>query len=131
MNLLLDTHVLLWWLADDQRLGRGAAAAIADQRNVIWVSAATAWEIAIKTALGRLGIGEPPEECLPREMDAGGMRPLPVTMTHALAVRTLPPHHADPFDRLLIAQAALDGLRIVTADGAFAAYGAALLAADE
>ncbi len=130
MNLLIDTHVLLWWLADDRRLGRGAAAAIAEPRNIVWVSAASAWEIAIKAALGRLDLGEPPEECLPREIEDGGMRPLPITVPHALAVRTLPHHHADPFDRLLIAQAVVDGLQIVTADSAFTAYGVALLAAD-
>ena len=130
MNLLLDTHALLWWLEDNPRLGRGASAHIADPRNIVWVSAATAWEIAIKVALGRLDLGAPPEDCLPREMERGSLQPLPVTVSHALAVRTLPLHHADPFDRLLIAQAVSDGLRIVTADGAFTAYGVALLPAD-
>ena len=130
MKLLLDTHVLLWWLGDDPRLGRAAAARITDPRNLVWVSAATAWEIAIKAALGRLDLGEPPEECLPREIERAGFRLLDVTIDHALAVRTLAAHHADPFDRLLIAQALSEGLQIVTADGAFAAYGVTVVPAN-
>ena len=130
MNLLIDTHVLLWWLGDDPRLGRDAAARIADPRNLVWVSAASAWEIAIKTGLGRLDLGEPPEQCLPREIERAGFQPLDVTFDHALAVRTLARHHADPFDRLLIAQALSEGLHIVTADPAFAAYGVAVVRAD-
>ncbi|MEK7406729.1 MAG: type II toxin-antitoxin system VapC family toxin [Acidobacteriota bacterium] len=72
-----------------------------------WAAAASAWEIAIKAALGRLDFDEPPETCLPRELERYGFRPLPVSLTHALAVRTLPLLHHDPFDRLLIAQARL------------------------
>lgn len=131
MTLLLDTHVLLWWLDDSPRLGARARAAIADPDNTVWVSAATAWEIAIKTGLGRLDMNEPPQEVLPREIEHGGFRPLAISMEHALAVRTLPPHHRDPFDRLLIAQAMAEDLRLVTADRAFARYGVSLIAAGE
>ncbi len=131
MNLLIDTHVLLWWLGDDPRLGRTAAAHIADPRNLVWVSAASAWEIAIKAGLGRLDLGEPPEQCLPREIERAGFQPLDVKFDHALAVRTLVAHHADPFDRLLIAQALSEGLHIVTADPAFSAYSVAVVRADE
>jgi len=131
LNLLLDTHALLWWLASDRKLGPFAKKQVADPGNVVWVSAATAWEIAIKVGIGRLDLGEPPEQCLPREIERGGFRSLAVTVAHALAVRTLPRHHADPFDRLLIAQAVTDGLRIVTADSAFDRYGVATLAADK
>ncbi len=129
MNLLIDTHVLVWWLGDEPRLGPTAAAAIADPKNAVWVSAASAWEIGIKTALGRMDFGEPPEDCIPREIQRGGFKVLPVSLEHGLAVRTLPPHHGDPFDRLLIAQARSDGLRIVTADKAFEFYDVALLPA--
>jgi PIN domain nuclease of toxin-antitoxin system len=130
LSLLLDTHVFLWWLDDDPRLGGGARARIADPAAAVFVSAATAWEIAIKSGLGRLHLAEPAEDFVPREIERGGFRPLPVTVDHALAVRTLAPHHRDPFDGLLIAQARCEGLRIVTADAAFAAYGIATLAAE-
>jgi PIN domain nuclease of toxin-antitoxin system len=122
VRLLLDTHVLLWWLADHRRLGRRARAAIADRRATIWVSAVSAWEIAIKFALGRLDLPEPPEVCVPREIERQHFTPLPVSVEHALAVAGLPAHHADPFDRLLIVQAQLEDLTIVTADSAFARY---------
>ena len=86
------------------------------------MSAATAWEIAIKMALGRLEMDEPPEISLPRELERSAFAHLPISMAHALAVRTLPAHHRDPFDRLLIAQARLDQLVLVTADPIVAAY---------
>ena len=129
MRLLLDTHVLLWWLAADTRLGAAARAHIADPATLCLVSAATAWEIAIKTALGRVDLGEPPEVSLPREIAGGDFLELPITIAHALAVGTLPAHHRDPFDRLLVAQARVERLQIVTADRVFAAYDVALLPA--
>ena len=129
--LLLDTHAFLWWLDDNPRLGARARAAIADPDNTVLVSAATAWEIAIKTGLGRLELGEPPEDVLPREIERGGFRPLAISVEHALVVRTLPLHHRDPFDRLLIAQAVAEGLRLVTADGAFANYDVGVVDAGE
>jgi PIN domain nuclease of toxin-antitoxin system len=122
LNLLLDTHVLLWWMAAAPELGPTTALRIADASSNVWVSAATAWEIAIKAGLGRLDLGEPPEICLPRELARGGFRPLPVTNEHALAVRTLPPVHSDPFDRMLVAQARLNSLTLVTADAALLRY---------
>jgi PIN domain nuclease of toxin-antitoxin system len=122
VRLLLDTHALLWWLADNRKLGRRAREAIADPRATVWVSAASAWEIAIKVALGRLELPEAPEVCLPREIEQNHFTPLPVTLEHALAVASLPAHHADPFDRLLIAQAQIENLTLVTADEAFAPY---------
>ncbi len=131
MTLLLDTHVFLWWLDDSPRLGLKSRAAIADPDNTVWVSAATAWEIAIKTGLGRLEMSEPPEDILPREIERGGFRALAISVEHALRVRRLPPHHRDPFDRLLIAQASAEGLRLVTADRAFARYDVGLVDAGE
>jgi PIN domain nuclease of toxin-antitoxin system len=122
MNLLLDTQALLWWLGGNPRLGRRAHAVIADPGSAVWISAATAWEIAIKVGLGRLDLGEPPETCLPRELQRSGFRPLPVTVPHALAVHTLPHIHADPFDRMLIVQAVLEGLTLVSSDAVMAQY---------
>ncbi len=131
MTLLLDTHVFLWWLEDNPHLGPKSRAAIADPDNTVWVSAATAWEIAIKTGLGRLEMSEPPEEVLPRQIERGGFHPLAISVEHALAVRTLSRHHRDPFDRLLIAQAMAEDLRLVTADSAFAHYDVRLIAAGQ
>ena len=130
MNLLLDTHALLWWLDGSPKLGRRAHDLIANPRSSVWVSAATAWEIAIKVALKRLTMREPPEVSLPREMEALGFHALPVSVPHALGVRTLPGHHADPFDRLLVAQAQMEALTIVTADDVFARYGVPVIDAE-
>lgn len=117
-RLLLDTHVWLWWQADDRRLAKVARAAIARAAEV-YVSAASAWEMAIKIALGKL---EAPED-VAEAVDAGGFRELPVHFRHVAALRTLPAHHRDPFDRLLLAQARVDGLTLVTADPALPPYG--------
>lgn len=130
MNLLLDTHVFLWWLDDHDRLGKIALKEIGNAENVVWVSAVVAWEIAIKVSLGRLQIEGDVQSRLPGELEYYDFRPLPISLQHALAVMDLPPHHGDPFDRLLIAQALTDGLRIVTADSKFSAYGTSILEAD-
>ncbi len=127
MRLLLDTHVLLWWLGGSRKLGRTAAAAISAPTTAVWVSAASAWEIAIKVGLGRLDLGEPPDVCLPREIERSGFGVLPVDIVHALAVARLPPHHRDPFDRLLVAQTIALGLTLATGDDVFRAYAAPLL----
>ncbi len=119
MRLLLDTHVLLWWLADDPRLEDRARQAIADGANVVLVSAASAWEIAIKRAMGKL---EAPED-LPAALGASGFEALATSVDHAIAAGALPRHHADPFDRMLVAQALAEELTIVTADDDFAGYG--------
>lgn len=126
MRLLLDTHVLLWWLADDPRLDEAARRAIAEPANDTFASAASAWELAIKARLGKVSM---PDD-LGEQLAANSFTPLPVQMTHALAVRHLPDHHRDPFDRLLVAQAQLEGLTIVTADQAIPRYDVAVLAAD-
>ncbi len=112
MNLLLDTHVLLWWLDDPAGLSEASRTAIRDGKNVVYVSAATVWEIVIKQALGKLDAPSDLEEVL----RACRFTAHPVTVAHALAVRSLPPHHRDPFDRMLIAQAVCDGLTVVTRD---------------
>ena len=127
MRLLLDTQALLWWLGDSPRLGRHAHDSMADPATAIWISAVSAWEIVIKVAAGRLRTAEAPEVAITREMDALGFQPLPVTIPHALVVGTLPAHHSDPFDRMLIAQARSDGLTIVTSDSVFERYDVAVL----
>lgn len=118
MRLLLDTHILLWALSDDPALSEGARTAIVDGRNEVLVSAVSAWEITIKKALGRL---RAPDD-LPEQLAARRLAPLDVTIAHALAVGTLPAHHADPFDRLLIAQARVDRLTLVTRDAHIRRY---------
>jgi PIN domain nuclease of toxin-antitoxin system len=123
MNLLLDTQVLLWWLADDACLGESARDAIADPENAIWVSVASAWEIAIKVALGRLSLPEPAAQSLQRALAKNDFSPLPISLDHALAVAGLPRLHGDPFDRMLIVQAVAESLTIVTADAIFGRYG--------
>ena len=125
MNLLLDTHALLWWLKDDGTLSAAARAAIRDGANSVHVSAATAWEIAVKRALGKLDTADNIEGAL----SANGFEALPITVAHALAAGALPTHHSDPFDRMLVAQAQLEGLTIVTRDKRIMAYRVAVLAA--
>ena len=119
MRLLLDTHVLLWWLADDRRLGADHRALIADASNTVLVSAMTVAEIAIKASLGKL---DAPDDLLPT-LQAGGFDELSFDSRHAEVLRTLPWHHRDPFDRMLIAQAISEQLTVLTADPHFAAYG--------
>ena len=123
MRLLLDTHVLLWWLAGDPRLGTTMHGAIGDHRNDVLVSAASAWEMSIKSALGKLSM---PDD-LVEELGRQGMSELAVGIEDALAAGALPRHHDDPFDRLLIAQAGRHGLVLASADSRFSAYDVALL----
>ena len=123
MKLLLDTHILLWWLADDPKMPRSAATAIADGETVVAVSAASAWEVAIKKATGRL---QAPDDLL-EAIEANNFDALSISPAHALAAGALPAHHADPFDRMLIAQAAAEGLTIVTVDKRFSNYDVELL----
>ena len=125
MRLLLDTHVLLWALTDDSSLTAAARAAIVDGRNRVVVSAVSAWEITIKRSLGKL---RAPAD-LAKEVAAHRFTPLAVSLEHALAVGALPDLHRDPFDRLLVAQAGVEGLTIVTRDRAIARYDVDVLGA--
>jgi PIN domain nuclease of toxin-antitoxin system len=120
-RLLVDTHVLLWWLADDPALTATARESLADPANEPLVSTASVWEVAIKRSLGMLRV---PDD-LPARITDEGFSWLPVSAEHAWQVRELPPHHRDPFDRLLVAQAMVDRLPVVTADAHLAAYGVA------
>jgi len=125
--LLLDTHVLLWWLANDRRLGRATRDLVADPDHLVLVSAATAWEISIKKTLGRL---EAPDN-LAGALEDNDFDPLPISIDHALAAGALPRHHDDPFDRMLVAQARLETLHLVTADQRLGVYGVPVLRAEE
>jgi len=121
MRLLLDTHIALWAIADSPRLHAMARQQIAAPENEVFVSAASIWEIAIKHGLGRGDMPISGETALGYFRDAG-YRLLPVSPEHAAAVENLPQHHADPFDRLLIAQALTEPLRLLTHDATVAGY---------
>jgi PIN domain nuclease of toxin-antitoxin system len=121
LRVLLDTHVFLWLHVEPERLGEHLAL-VQDRRTTLLVSAASSWEIAIKYGLGRLPLPEPPERYVPERLRAVGAEPLPIEHTHALAVAALPPLHGDPFDRLLVAQARLLDVPILTADPRVAEY---------
>ena len=118
MKLLIDTHALLWWQRDDRRLNRVARKAIG-MADIVWVSSATGWEAAMKIAKGRLRLLEP----LGVTLVADDFTELPVTLKHAEEFLRVPRHHGDPFDRILVAQARVEGATIVTHDRAFEAYG--------
>ena len=125
MKLLLDTHVLLWWLADDARLGREARAVVSSSEHVVYVSAVTIWEIVIKRAMGKL---ELPDD-FSAVVEASGFLTLPITASHAWALGFLPLLHRDPFDRMLVAQACAEGMTLVSADGQLGQYNVDLLRA--
>ncbi len=121
MKLLLDTHIFLWLHTEPERLGEHLSAA-EDRRNELLLSAMCSWEIAIKYALGRLPLPEPPQRYVPSRMRTIGAIALPIEHSHVLAVAALPLLHRDPFDRLLLAQAQLLDVPILTADAAIAQY---------
>ncbi len=123
MNLLLDTHVLLWWV-HGERIRREAAAAIADIDNVKFVSAASIWEISIKTTRGKLSVDEAFDSVVEDDFE-----PLPITYADARLAGSLPDHHRDPFDRMLVAQALNYDLLLVTRDPQIGLYGANILPA--
>lgn len=118
MTLLLDTHAVLWWQSDDRRLPKAARSAIATA-DVVWVSAASAWEVAIKQSLGRLRLTEP----FAVTVAADDFTELPIALAHADRLATLPPRHRDPFDRMLVAQAMVEKATLVSKDRELAAYG--------
>ena len=116
MNLLLDTHVLIWW--DEGRRITAAARRAIEAADSVYVSAASAWEVAIKVGLGRLN----PSRSVEQAVEESGFLELPITFGHAERVAVLPAHHRDPFDRLLIAQAEVERLTLVTRDPVFGRY---------
>ncbi len=123
MRALVDTHVFLWTASQVPRLSARARRFIGDGENELYLSVASAWEIAIKFAKGHLELPESPIDYVPTRMTKHGFDALPVSLAHALRVSGLPHHHRDPFDRLLVAQALVEGLPIVTGDENFARYG--------
>ena len=125
MRLLLDTHVLLWWLADDPSLGEEARASISDPGSSVFVSAATVWEVSIKQTLGKL---EVPTDLL-SQIELNRFEPLSITASHAYAAGALPRHHDDPFDRMLVAQAMKEDLVLLTRDTRMSRYDIETLAA--
>ena len=122
MNLLLDTHVLLWAAYAPDRLSRAAQARLLDTRNTLWFSAVSIWEVAIKRGLGRADFTIDPGP-LRAGLLQNDYTELPLESRHTLALATLPDHHADPFDRILIVQAAAEGMVLLTADAKVARYG--------
>ena len=122
MNFLLDTHCWLWLQSEPGRLPEDLLETLADSTSRRYLSAASAWEIAIKYAAGKLPLPEPPALYVPERMRLSRFEALAVTHAHALAVAALPPHHRDPFDRVLVAQCRVEGLTLVTADAAIEPY---------
>lgn len=122
MRALLDTHTFLWWITDDPQLSPRVREIISDGANELFLSAASGWEMAIKAKLGRLHLPDNLESFIFEQLAINAIESLPVQMSHALHVYMLPDHHRDPFDRLLIAQAQLEDLPILTIDPQIAQY---------
>jgi PIN domain nuclease of toxin-antitoxin system len=127
VTYLLDTGVWLWSVGEPSRISRKARDVMADISHDVFLSAVTSWEVAIKAASGKLQLPEPPDLYVPRRMAAQGLRPLAVSREHALAVFALPAHHRDPFDRLLIGQAKVEEMTLISADRMFDRYPVQLL----
>ena len=122
MKLLLDTQCWLWWFAQPERLSEEKIAHIADEANELWFSVASIWEIGIKVAIGKLPLPEPIDSYISTRIVQLDMRSLEITAGHALRAAALPLHHRDPFDRMLIAQAQMEGMTLVSADPIFKQY---------
>ncbi len=116
MKLLLDTHTFLWWITDDPQISAKALELMGDSQNDLYWSAASTWEVAIKYALGRLPLPNAPAIFLPAELGKNRIESLPIVDTHAFQAGLLPRHHRDPFDRMLVAQAQVETLGIVSND---------------
>lgn len=122
MRVLLDTQVFLWWVTNDARLSTRARDLISDGDNEVMISAASGWEIAIKSRLGKIQLPESPERFVPAQVISNGFKSLPILLDHALRVCALPDHHRDPFDRILVAQGQVEHLPIITIDPQIARY---------
>ena len=123
MRLLLDSHTFLWWVRDDPALRKRARTLISDTGNECFVSHASTWEMAIKASLGKLTLPSTVERFVVDQCEINGFRLLPITLAHLGLVELLPFHHRDPFDRLLVAQARLEGLTLVSRDPTLKDYG--------
>jgi PIN domain nuclease of toxin-antitoxin system len=122
MRVLLDTHAFLWWNMDDDQLSEHAREIIADGNNAVFLSAASAWEIAIKAAKGKLILPESPAQYVTSRLSQHHFLSLPIEVRHALRVYELPRYHDDPFDRLLVAQCQIEQLPMLTTDGEMKKY---------
>jgi PIN domain nuclease of toxin-antitoxin system len=127
MKLLLDSHVLLWWTSKPTNLSDVVLKEITSPNNTIFLSIVSVWEIQIKLGLGKLNIPEPLPQMIAKQMSDNGVQMLNISPEHVYALGSLPMHHRDPFDRLLIAQASVEGLTLVTRDAVFPDYGIPLL----
>ena len=127
MKYLIDTGVWIWLLAEPEKLSRAVLQKFHGDKEELFLSAASVWEMAIKWSKGKLTLPEPPATHVPSRMLKLGVRPLPISQQHALAVAILPAHHHDPFDRLLIAQAQMENMTLITADREFEKYSVKLL----
>ena len=127
MRLLLDTHTFIWWANNDPSLSPAVTVALGDRNNEIFLSAVSTWEMAIKIALGKLTIAQPLRSFVLSQIALYQFQPLTITYDHTYQVESLPAHHNDPFDRLLIAQAVVEDLVILTRDEQFGKYGVPLL----
>ncbi|MCD6297282.1 MAG: type II toxin-antitoxin system VapC family toxin [Deltaproteobacteria bacterium] len=122
MNLLLDTHAFLWWITDAPKLSKTARELMGNGQNILYWSAASSWEVSIKYALGRLPLPEIPEIFLPSELSQNRIESLPVIDAHAFRAGHLPRYHRDPFDRMLIAQAQVESLALLSNDKKLGLY---------
>jgi PIN domain nuclease of toxin-antitoxin system len=122
MKVLLDTHAFLWWVAGDPQLSEPARDLIADGSNEVLFSVASAWEIVVKTSIGRLWLEGDPETFIDEQLEANAFGVLPIHLRHALAIAGLPDLHRDPFERMLVAQAMSEGISILSGDQQVAAY---------
>ena len=122
MKLLLDTQCWLWWFGEPGRLSEKAIQQIADEENELWLSVASIWEMGIKSVIGKLALPEPLERYVGTRMGELDAKPLEIRAAHAMRAAGLPLHHRDPFDRMLVAQAQLEGMKVVSADEMFRAY---------
>lgn len=125
MRILVDTHTFLWYCQDSPELAPSAKTLIVDRRNLKLVSMVTCWEIAIKAGSGRLQLGDPAQPCatyIPEVLDRTGFTLLPIELEHTIEVASLPLHHRDPFDRMMIAQAIVLNVPIISIDKKFDAY---------
>jgi len=122
MKALLDTHTFLWWITDSPKLSSRVGEIISDGENELFLSAASGWEIAIKVQLGRLKVPEDLERFILEQLRINNIKGLPIEMSHALHMRSLPDYHRDPFDRMLVVQAQVENLPILTADPLISKY---------
>jgi PIN domain nuclease of toxin-antitoxin system len=122
MKALLDTHTFLWWTTEDSRLSKRVDRMIREGSNVLYLSAASGWEMAIKAKIGKLKVQESIERLVLDRLSRYSMLGLPIQLSHALHVETLPPHHRDPFDRMLVAQSQVEEMPILTSDPLIAQY---------